>query len=102
MSFIDALKLFEADPETEKIAIIGEIGGTAEEDAAEYIRTRISKKVFAYIAGQTAPSGKRMGHAGAIITRGLGSAKSKIDTLTDAGVEVAKHPAEIAGLIAES
>jgi succinyl-CoA synthetase alpha subunit len=99
MNFIDALKLFEADPETRTIVLIGEIGGTAEEEAANYIHNHISKKVVAYIAGQSAPSGKRMGHAGAIITRGMGSAESKIRALTGAGVKVAKHPREVSELI---
>ena len=98
-SFIDALNAFEEDDETKAIVLVGEIGGTAEEEAAEYIRNRIKKPVFAYIAGRTAPKGKRMGHAGAIISRGKGTAKSKIEAFNNARVEVARFPNEIAELI---
>ena len=98
-TFIDALKEFERDDETDAIVLIGEIGGTAEEDAAEYIEKNISKPVYAYIAGRTAPPGKRMGHAGAIIMGGKGDAKSKIEALEKAGVKIAKFPVDIAKLI---
>jgi succinyl-CoA synthetase alpha subunit len=94
-NIVEILKMFE---ETESIVIVGEIGGTAEESAAEHIKG-MRKSVYAYIAGRTAPPGKRMGHAGAIITRGKGTAESKIAALNEAGVDVAKHPAEIAELI---
>lgn len=100
-NIIQILRMFEGDDETEAVVIVGEIGGTAEEDAAEHIGG-MRKKVFAYIAGRTAPPGKRMGHAGAIITRGKGTAESKISALKDANVAVAKYPAEIARLILES
>ncbi len=92
-SFIDMLELFQADPQTEAVILIGEIGGTAEEKAAEFIRTKMSKPVVAFIAGQTAPAGKRMGHAGAIIAGGLGTAKDKIEAFRRAGVTVADSPA---------
>jgi succinyl-CoA synthetase alpha subunit len=100
-NFIDMLELFENDPETERIVMVGEIGGTAEEEAAEYIREHVSKPVYAYIAGRTAPPGKRMGHAGAIVSRGRGTAESKIKALQSVGVKVAKIPTEIAELIKE-
>ena len=98
-TFIDALEAFEKDDETEAIVLIGEIGGTAEEEAAAYIEKNITKRVYAYIAGRTAPPGKRMGHAGAIISEGMGDAKSKIDALENAGAKVAKFPADVARLI---
>ncbi len=97
--FIDALEAFERDEETEAIVLIGEIGGTAEEEAARYIEKNVTKPVYAYIAGRTAPPGKRMGHAGAIISGGMGDAKSKIEALESAGVKVAKFPADVAKLI---
>lgn len=93
--FLDCLDLFEADPQTEKVVLIGEIGGSDEEKAAEYISSSMTKPVVSFIAGQTAPPGKRMGHAGAIIERGTGTAKEKIKALKEAGVKVAKDPEEI-------
>lgn len=99
-NFVDILTLFEADPETDAVVLIGEIGGTDEERAAEYIGQKMTKPVVAFIAGQTAPPGKRMGHAGAIIDGGMGTAESKIKALSEAGVRVAKHPLEIAELVA--
>jgi succinyl-CoA synthetase alpha subunit len=98
-SFIDVLALFEHDPQTEKVVLIGEIGGTDEEKAAEYIAARMTKPVVSFIAGQTAPPGKRMGHAGAIIEGGAGTAADKIRALEAAGVKVAKHPEEIPSLL---
>jgi succinyl-CoA synthetase alpha subunit len=88
MNFIDVLSRFQADPQTKGIVMVGEIGGSDEEAAAEYIKAYVSKPVVAYIAGQTAPAGKRMGHAGAIVTGGNGTAESKMNTLKAAGVEV--------------
>ncbi len=99
-NFIDCLRLFEADPLTEKIVLIGEIGGTDEEKAAEYIANHLTKPVVSFIAGQTAPPGKRMGHAGAIIEGGAGTAEDKIRALESSGVRVAKHPEEIPSLLA--
>ena len=92
---MDVLELFEKDEDTEAIVLVGEIGGTAEEEAAEYIKKNVSKPVVAYIAGRSAPPGKRMGHAGAIITRGRGTAESKIKAFNEAGVPVAEFPWEI-------
>jgi len=94
-TFIDLLPLFENDPETEAVILIGEIGGTAEEDAAEYIKKNFSKPVVAFIAGVTAPPGRRMGHAGAIIAGGKGTAQEKIEALRNAGITVTLNPAEI-------
>jgi succinyl-CoA synthetase alpha subunit len=94
-NFIDLLRLFEDDPETDAVVLIGEIGGTMEEQAAEFIKNEISKPVAGYIAGITAPPGKRMGHAGAIISGGHGGAREKINALTSAGVAMAKTPPEI-------
>lgn len=94
-SFIDLLKLFEADGKTEAIMMMGEIGGTAEEEAAAYIKQHVTKPVAAFIAGRTAPPGKRMGHAGAIISGGKGTAEEKIAALNDAGIEVAESPADM-------
>jgi succinyl-CoA synthetase alpha subunit len=99
--FIDVLKMFEEDPETEGIVLIGEIGGTDEEDAAEFIKQNLSKPVVAFIAGRTAPPEKRMGHAGAIIEGGKGTAESKIKALESAGVKVASLPSEVAKLMKE-
>ena len=98
-NFIDVLDMFEHDPMTEKVIMIGEIGGTDEERAAEYIAENMTKPVASFIAGQTAPPGKRMGHAGAIIEGGAGTAADKIVALEDAGVRVAKHPEEIPTLL---
>jgi len=95
MNFIECLALFEADPQTEGIVMVGEIGGQAEEDAADYIRGHVTKPVVAYIAGLTAPVGKRMGHAGAIISGGQGTAEAKLAALEAAGVHIARSPAEM-------
>jgi succinyl-CoA synthetase alpha subunit len=98
-NFIDVLEMFEYDPQTEKVVLIGEIGGTDEDKAAEFISSRMTKPVVSFIAGQTAPPGKRMGHAGAIIEGGAGSAADKVRALEAAGVKVAKHPEEIPSLL---
>ena len=100
-SFIDILELFENDPQTEAIVMVGEIGGTAEEDAAEFIKNNFSKPVISYIAGQTAPAGKRMGHAGAIIAGGKGTAADKISKLKECGVHVADNLTEIGSTVAK-
>jgi succinyl-CoA synthetase alpha subunit len=94
-SFVDALKLFNEDKETEVVVMIGEIGGTAEESAAEYIQRNVRKPVIGFIAGQTAPPGRRMGHAGAIISGGKGTAEDKMKAMSAAGLHVAKSPADI-------
>jgi succinyl-CoA synthetase alpha subunit len=98
-SFIDVLQWFEDDPQTEAILMIGEIGGTAEEQAAAYVKQRITKPVAAFIAGQTAPPGKRMGHAGAVISGGKGTAAEKIAALEEAGIEVARSPGELGAAV---
>ena len=100
-SFIDMLKLFEEDDQTEAIVMVGEIGGTAEESAAEYIKNNVNKPVISYIAGQTAPAGKRMGHAGAIISGGKGTAKDKIEKLKECGVHVAESLVSIGSKVSE-
>lgn len=100
-TFIDVLELFEADPATEAIVLIGEIGGSAEQEAARYIKDHVSKPVVSFIAGQTAPPGKRMGHAGAIISGGEGTAQEKIDALEAVGVRVARLPTDIATIVKE-
>jgi succinyl-CoA synthetase alpha subunit len=100
-NFVDALKLFNEDPGTEAIVMIGEIGGTAEEQAAEYIRRNVRKSVVGFIAGQTAPPGRRMGHAGAIISGGKGTAIDKMNALQAAGIHVVKSPAEIGDTVAK-
>jgi succinyl-CoA synthetase alpha subunit len=100
-SFVDALGLFEADPETRAVVLIGEIGGSAEETAAAFVKASMSKPVVAFIAGQNAPPGKRMGHAGAIISGGKGRAADKIAALEGAGVPVARSPAEIGETLAK-
>ena len=100
-SFIDMLKLFEDDDQTEAIVLVGEIGGTAEEAAAEYIKNNVTKPVISYIAGQTAPAGKRMGHAGAIIAGGKGTAKDKIKKLEECGVHIADNLVSIGSKVAE-
>ncbi len=95
-SFIDVLELFQADPKTEAIVLIGEIGGSAEQEAAAYIKTHVTKPVVSFIAGQTAPPGKRMGHAGAIISGGEGTAQEKIEALEAVGVKTVRLPTDIA------
>ena len=100
-SFIDCLELFEKDQQTEGIIMVGEIGGSAEEEAAEYIRAHVSKPVVAYIAGVTAPPGKRMGHAGAIISGGKGTADAKFEALEGAGAHVVRSPAEMGQRMAQ-
>ena len=98
---IDALEAFEADPETEGIVMIGEIGGDAEERAAEYIKANVTKPVVGYVAGFTAPEGKTMGHAGAIVSGSSGTAQAKKEALEAAGVKVGKTPSEAANLMRE-
>ncbi|MBS3743400.1 MAG: succinate--CoA ligase subunit alpha [Wenzhouxiangellaceae bacterium] len=101
MSFVDCLDLFQQDPETEGIIMVGEIGGTAEEQAAEFIADNVEKPVVAYIAGVTAPPGKRMGHAGAIIAGGKGTAEAKYAALQEAGVATVRSPVELGSAIAD-
>jgi len=100
-SFIDCLQAFEADPDTRAVMMIGEIGGSAEEEAAEYIKAEMSKPVVAYIAGVTAPAGKKMGHAGAIVSGGKGTAQAKIDALRDAGAQVGMNPTAAGALMVD-
>ena len=100
-NFIDCLAAFEADPQTEAIIMIGEIGGTAEEDAAAYVKEHVTKPVVSFIAGQTAPPGRRMGHAGAIISGGKGTAAEKMAALQDAGIHVVKAPSDMGRKIEE-
>ncbi len=100
-SFIDCLQAFEADPETKAVMMIGEIGGSAEEEAADFIKNHMSKPVSAYIAGVTAPAGKKMGHAGAIVSGGKGTAQAKMEALRDAGVKVGLNPTEAGELMVE-
>lgn len=99
--FVDALEMFENDPETEGVVLIGEIGGSAEQEAAEYIRAHMSKPVFGFIAGRTAPPGRRMGHAGAIVSGGSGTAEAKFEALDAAGAHVVKNPALIGEKVQE-
>jgi succinyl-CoA synthetase alpha subunit len=100
MDFIDCLKLFEADPQTKGVLMIGEIGGTSEEEAAAFVKANMKKPVAGFIAGQTAPPGKRMGHAGAIISGGKGTAGEKLAAMRDAGIAIAATPADLGKTIA--
>jgi succinyl-CoA synthetase alpha subunit len=99
-NFTDALSLFEADPETEAVVMIGEIGGNAEETAAQFVKESMSKPVVGFIAGQTAPPGRRMGHAGAIIAGGKGTAAEKMAVMRECGIEVVESPAELGSTMA--
>ncbi len=101
-TFVDLLERFEADPGTDAVVMIGEIGGSDEEIAAEFVRTRMTKPVVAFVAGKTAPPGKRMGHAGAIISGGTGTAAEKVKALSAAGIRVAERPDEISGLVRDA
>ena len=101
-TFVDALELFQKDAGTDAIVLVGEIGGVAEEEAAEFIEAKVTKPVVGYIAGRSAPPGKRVGHAGAIITRGRGTAESKVQALTKAGVRMARFPYEIPDRVREA
>lgn len=99
-NMVEALAMFQRDRKTKRIVVVGEIGGTVEEEAADFIRRKVTKPVVAYVAGRTAPEGKRMGHAGAIIQAGRGTAESKVKAFADAGVPVAQYPVEVATLLA--
>ncbi|MGP6206826.1 succinate--CoA ligase subunit alpha [Cuniculiplasma sp. SKW3] len=99
LNYIDVLEQFEKDPDTEQIVLVGEIGGSNEELAAQYIKKHVTKKVVAYITGRSAPPGKRMGHAGAIIEKGVGTAESKIKAFNEAGVKVADYPDDVPSLL---
>jgi len=101
-SFIEILSLFENDPETDRVVMIGEIGGQAEEDAALFVKKEMSKPVVAYVAGRAAPLGKRMGHAGAIIERGMGTARSKVKAFREQGIPVAEFPWEVSDLMSRT
>jgi len=101
-NFVDALSLFEQDAETEAVVMIGEIGGTAEEQAAQFVRSKMTKPVIGFIAGQTAPPGRRMGHAGAIIAGGKGTAAEKMTAMEDAGIHVVKSPADLGTRVVEA
>jgi succinyl-CoA synthetase alpha subunit len=101
-NFVDALGLFEQDPETDAVVMIGEIGGTAEEQAAQFVRDNMTKPVIGFIAGQTAPPGRRMGHAGAIIAGGKGTAAEKMAAMEEAGIHVVKSPAELGARVAQA
>ena len=102
LNFIDVLQMFEEDPDTEKVVLIGEIGGTDEQKAADFINDHMSKPVVAFIAGRRAPEGKTMGHAGAIIEGGVGTAEEKIAKFNSVGVEVAEYPEQIPDLLAKA
>ena len=101
-NFVDALALFEQDPETDAVVMIGEIGGTAEEEAARFVRDNMTKPVVGFIAGQTAPPGRRMGHAGAIISGGKGTAEEKMAAMSEAGILVVKSPADLGARVAQA
>jgi succinyl-CoA synthetase alpha subunit len=101
-SFIDCLSEFENDPETKAVVMIGEIGGTDEQDAAEWASANMTKPIIGFIAGQTAPPGRRMGHAGAIISGSAGTAAEKIEAFERAGIRVARKPSDVAGLVQQA
>jgi succinyl-CoA synthetase alpha subunit len=100
--FLDTMEMFEADPATEVVVMVGEIGGTDEEAAAEFIKTKMAKPVVGFISGRTAPPGKRMGHAGAIISGGKGTPQAKVDALLDAGAAVADRTSDVPGLVKQA
>jgi len=101
-NFVDALELFEQDEQTEAVVIIGEIGGTAEEEAARFVKEKMSKPVIGFVAGRTAPPGRRMGHAGAIISGGKGTAKEKFEAMQQAGIHIVENPADIGNTVAQA